>query len=254
MLESMSHADLDSVAARTVELSGTSNTRDIGGYATRAGRSIRHNQVVRSDALHALSPADQHILSTLGIGTTIDLRFTMETTRAPSVYASSAFVRYVHLPLHEPYPEAQMHETTASLATYYMHLVDECGGSILAVFEALSEPQALPVIVHCTVGKDRTGVVIALLLSMLGVNNDDVVADYALTGVLAGDFLDKLRRDAMAAGMPADWCARMFASEAETMRALLAHLAARYGGAEAYLRAIGLSDARIARLHANLLA
>jgi protein-tyrosine phosphatase len=242
------------IAARTIDLRGTSNTRDIGGYATRDGHVTRFGRVLRSDALHALTGDDQAILAAHDIGTTIDLRFTSETMRSPSVYQDSTVVRYLHLPLHEPYGDANLHTITATLGRYYTHLVDTYPGAVLSVFEALTEPQALPAIVHCTVGKDRTGVIVGLLLSALGVDDETVIADYALTGVVASDLIVRLRAEAIASGMPVEWCERMFGSEPDNMRALLAHLQQTHGGARDYLRAIGLSDTRFERLRANVLA
>jgi protein-tyrosine phosphatase len=240
--------------ARNIRLDGAQNMRDIGGYMTQTGQVTRFGRVLRSDALHALTRADQDVLTAHGIGTTIDLRFTAETRRAPSVFAQSTVVRYLHMPLHEPYPEPHLRADTATLDRYYVHLVDAYAESILDVFETLTDPQALPAIVHCTLGKDRTGVIISLLLSTLGVSDEVVVADYALTAECASGLLDKMRAEALAAGMPAEWCAAMFDSHPDNMRALLAHVRDTYGGAEAYLRAIGLSDARVQRLRANLLA
>ncbi len=242
------------VMPRRIMLTGSSNTRDIGGYRTRDGRTTRYGKLLRSDALHALTQEDRALLTRLGVGTTIDLRFTAETMRAPSVYSNSEAVHYRHLPLHEPYPDAQLRESFGTLAHYYMHLVDAHRRPILAVFEALTEPQALPAIVHCTVGKDRTGVIIALALSALGVADETVVADYAATGTVAADLIRRLKSEARASGVPAEWCERMFSSDPEHMRSLLAHVSKKYGGAEAYLRESGLPDARLERLRANLLA
>lgn len=242
------------LTTRKLALQGAHNTRDIGGYPTRNGQVTRFGRVVRSDALHALTSADQEILATHSIGTTIDLRFTVETDRAPSVYRNSTVVRYLHLPLHEPFGETNLNIITATLGRYYTYLVDTYPGAVLSVFEALTDPQALPAIVHCTVGKDRTGIVIGLLLSALGVDDETVIADYALTGVLAADLIKRLRGEAVASGMPVEWCERMFGSEPDNMRALLAHLQQTHGGARDYLRAIGLSDTRFERLRANVLA
>jgi protein-tyrosine phosphatase len=243
-----------SAPPRCIALTGASNMRDVGGYRTYDGRTIRYGRLLRSDALHALTQEDRAILTRLGIGTTIDLRFTAETVRAPSVYASSDAVRYFHQPLHEPYTDAQLRNGFGTLGSYYIHAIDTHGRAILGVFQAMTDPQAMPAIVHCTVGKDRTGVIIALTLSALGVDDDTVIADYALTGTVAADLIHRLREEALTAGVPLEWCDRMFNSAPEHMRSFLSHLHARYGGAEAYLRHIGLSEARLTRLQANLLA
>jgi protein-tyrosine phosphatase len=242
------------VAPRLIPLDGTSNTRDIGGYVTRDGRTTRYGRILRSDALHALTEEDLDALSILQIGATIDLRFTAETARAPSVYANSAFVEYWHIPLHEPYEDAYTRNVTSTLGSYYVHLVDDCAPQIFAVFDRLTKPQSLPAVVHCTVGKDRTGVIIALILSALGVNDETVIADYALTARVASGLIEKLRAQALAAGVPEAWCERMFGADPGNMRTLLAHLSTRYGGADAYLRSIGLPESRLNRLRANLLA
>ena len=117
---------------------------------------------------------------------------------------------------------------------------------------ALAAPDALPAVVNCTAGKDRTGLIVALLLGLAGVPEETIVADYALSGIcLAGVYLDEARERAESQGFSYNL---LVLCDPDFMRVTLAHLKARYGGIEAYARATGLGDAEIHRLRRAMVA
>jgi protein-tyrosine phosphatase len=117
----------------------------------------------------------------------------------------------------------------------------------------LTEPGALPAVIHCTAGRDRTGVVAALLLAVLGVADAEIARDYALSGAYLRPHLPRFARLAEQAGIDAERLARALDTSEEAMAACLAYLRARYGSAEAYLRAAGVSAERLHRLRTLLL-
>jgi protein-tyrosine phosphatase len=239
-------------ARRALNFEGAHNMRDIGGYFTNDGCVTRWGRLLRADSMHGLTRNDQSVLSQYGIGTIVDLRFSSEAQRQPSVYAKSAFVNYTHVPLHEPYADPE--RMIDSLGGYYAFLVDNCQAQIYRVFGLLTQIQAMPAAVHCTAGKDRTGVIIALVLGALQVPDETIVADYALTERVAAPLMRKLRAEAEQAGMSSAWGDKMFGSDPQHMRFFLRHLQDRYGSAAAYLRLIGVTDAELNRLTANLVA
>jgi protein-tyrosine phosphatase len=107
--------------------------------------------------------------------------------------------------------------------------------------------------VHCTAGKDRTGVIVALILGLLGVPEKTIIEDYALSATYLGaPFIAEAQQRAMARGVPWEQYAPLIGSAPEYMQATLQHLHARYGGITAYIRGIGLSETQIAILQTAL--
>lgn len=235
---------------RHLKFAGTYNFRDVGGYPTCNGGAIRWRTLFRSDSPHRLSEADRASLIECGLQTSIDLRQAEELAEAPNAFAVSSHVSYRHLPLLNDTPS--MPEVLPTLVEIYRRILDERSEQVAAVLAALAAPGALPAVVNCTAGKDRTGLIVALLLGLVGVPEETIVADYALSGAcLAGVYLDEARRRAEAQGFSYDL---LVLCDPDFMRATLAHLRARYGGIEAYVRTAGLGDAEINRLRQALAA
>jgi protein-tyrosine phosphatase len=207
--------------------------------------------MLRSDSLHALDPEAQRRLLDLGVRTIVDLRRPDELERRPNVFATSSDVRYLHHPIfEESKPSA---EWPATLFELYREMLDERGRFVAHTFASLAQPDAMPALVHCTVGKDRTGIVVALLLAVAGVSNETIVEDYALTAEhLTEAYFEEQRRSVEAVGENWARIEPFFRSPAEAMHRTLVHLEDRYGGPVAYLRTVGLTDDQLARLHAAL--
>lgn len=235
---------------RHLKLAGTYNFRDTGGYPTGNGGATRWRTLLRSDSPHRLSEADRASLIEYGLRTAIDLRQAEELSEAPSVFAASAHIAYRHLPLLNDTPS--MPEVLPSLVEIYRTILDDRSEQVGAALAALATPGALPAVVNCTAGKDRTGLIVALVLGLAGVPEETIVADYALSGAcLAGVYLEEARRKAEAQGFSYDL---LVLCDPDFMRVTLAYLKARYGGIEAYVRATGLGDAEIDRLRRAMVA
>ena len=197
----------------------------------RGGRRTRWRTLYRTDALDVIPPASQDALLDLGLRTVIDLRWPHELREAPSVFAANTGVRYRSIPLMEDDPSPVI-----GLAATYRQILDERAPQLAEVARVLLETDALPAVIGCAAGKDRTGVTIALLLSVVGVAPDVIVADYVLT---SRAFSEPDPRDLHFV----DWRAGPVDLECppEHMEAMLLHLAARHGGAGTLLRRNGLS-------------
>jgi protein-tyrosine phosphatase len=236
---------------RHLPLAGTYNIRDIGGYRTHDGRTTRWRRFFRADSLHRLSPEAQVTLLKHGVRTVIDLRRTDELDTAPNVFATATSVTYYHrslLPDMRPVPGK-----SRSLVDTYRHMLDERQEQIRTTLQLLVAPGGLPGMVHCTAGKDRTGVITALILGLLGVPEQTIVEDYALSATYLGEpFLAEVRQRAMARGFTWEEYAPLVGSPPEYMQATLQHLHERYGGITAYIRSIGLSETQIATLRTAL--
>lgn len=225
--------------ARAVLIEGAHNFRDIGGYPTADGRITRDRVLFRSDSLHNLDDDARLRLDELGVRTVVDLRSDDERRRHPDAIGDRRLVE-----------ESIFGETTPqgprTLPEVYDLMIDRLGDRLTAAIRALAAPDALPAVVHCAAGKDRTGVVIGLVLSAIGVPDDVVAADYAATALfLTPDFIEVLGH-----GEPTDEA--MLASEVGFMQALLSRVEREHGGAAAYLAAHGLDAAELARLRDGL--
>lgn len=243
-------ADTMFTPQRHLKLAGTYNFRDVGGYPTRNGGATRWRTLFRSDSPHRLSEPDRASLIKGGLRTAIDLRQAEELAEAANVFAASAQVAYRHLPLLNDTPS--MPEVLPALVEIYRIILDDRGDQVGAVLATLAAPGGLPAVVNCTAGKDRTGLITALVLGLAGVPEEVIVADYALSGAcLEGVYLEEARERAEAQGFSYDL---LVLCDPDFMRVTLAHLKARYGGIEAYARATGLGDAEIDRLRRAMVA
>lgn len=232
---------------RHLPLAGTYNVRDIGGYRTRDGRITRWRTIFRADSLHRLPEEAQNILLEHGVRTVIDLRRTDETEKAPNVFATTTTVTYRHLSLmHDVRPEPQ---NRRSLIDVYRRILDERQEQVGEALRVLAHPDAPPAVIHCTAGKDRTGLITALLLGLAGVPEETIVEDYAQSSIyLDGSFWEDVRQRVIERGE--SWAAYepLMRCLPDDMRTTLQYLADRYGGCEAYTRTIGLDADHIETL------
>ena len=219
---------------RHLPLPGTRNVRDVGGYPARGGRVTRWRTLLRADQLDRLPENGQAALLNLGLRQVIDLRWPDELDRSPSVFEGSRAVRYRSLPLLADDPTPHL-----GLAGMYRHVFDARGAQLAEVALALLEPDGLPAVIGCAAGKDRTGVTIALLLDIAGVERSVIVEDYTLS---AGHFANPV-----AHVEPDDWRAGSLVVDCppELMEDALEHLDREHGGARALLRRHGLVDAQL---------
>lgn len=242
---------------RRLDLDGLLNARDLGGLATADGRRLRPGRVVRSDDLSALTPdATVALVRRLAPRLVVDLRTEQECLREGRGLSAEPDVRWVNLPL-QPLaavtPEQEAQGLATSLLEDYRRQLQVNGAPLLAALRLLAEPDGLPAVVHCTAGKDRTGLVVALLLDLLGVEAEQIVADYVLTA----DNMDRVRARIRASAYfrgngLSEAPAWVFAAEAATMRDFLQHLHDDLGGAAGWARTQGLSAAEVDTLVGDL--
>lgn len=243
---------------RALSLDGLLNVRDLGGLATPEGRRVRRGRLVRSDNLRGLT--DEGVVAlvrNLSPALVLDLRTQAECAREGRGLAEVEQVRYVNLPL-QPKAALDAEQVAQGLATNlyddYVLQVRDNGAQLLAGLELLAEDGALPAVVHCTAGKDRTGVLVALLLDLLGVEREAVVADYAETTTNMPGILARIRASPFfrANGLAAapDW---IFSSEPATMRDFLAFMDVEMGGTVRWAVSAGLTFSTVERLRERLL-
>lgn len=240
---------------RTVTLDGCLNFRDLGGYPTRDGKTVSWGQVYRSDALHLLSARDvARLRDELRLGDVIDLRSTEELQSDGRGLLAQEPIRFHHLPLFDGAALARDERKAAiNLADRYFLLAEFAMHPIARVIATLAET-TVPAVYHCAAGKDRTGVVSAVVLGLLGVENEIIVADYAMTQENLDEIIERLLAtegyQSMLAALPPD----TLHAEPETMLSLLEKVRARYGSMRGYAVAAGVTEATIERLRDRLLA
>jgi protein-tyrosine phosphatase len=238
---------------RHLALAGSYNIRDVGGYVTRDGRTTRWRTLLRADSLHALAPESRQALLDYGVATIIDLRRGAEVTRRPNVFAGSGAVVYQNLPLFDGDTAEMVDLAAGDLDELYRNLLDHCRPQFGHVLQALAAPDTGCVLVHCMVGKDRTGLTIALALGAVGVPTETIADDYALSYDHLRPLFDRDRERLRAEGRDMARFERIIRSNHETMLNALDYLRQRYGGLESYLDAIGVTGDEIDRLKDKLL-
>jgi len=228
------------------------NVRDLGGLTTADGRRVRRGAIVRSDQLCRLNGDGRDALLAHGVRTVIDLRNAAEAQRDPDPTFHERGVDYRLIPQQDDKLWQQPEWVARTRAERDALVIDQRAEHIAAMARAVANAAPGGVLIHCLAGKDRTGIAVALLLSLVGVSDADIAADYALSEIsLAAEF-----EAALAAATDDDARARLVRSydaRPETMLATLAHLQTRHGGAKAYLMQAGLSDSDIDRIRARLL-
>ncbi|HMG65436.1 MAG TPA: tyrosine-protein phosphatase [Streptosporangiaceae bacterium] len=272
-------------ADRLIDIPGVRNLRDAGGFATSDGGSVGLGLLYRSASLSELGPDGAARLAALGLRTVVDLRSAEEAVYWPNQRHGLDF-ELVSLPTLPPFdPNAESAAVTGNpetaageigdssksganggsangggstngdgsgavpgLEVMYAYMADTAGPPIVACIRRLTAPDALPALVHCAVGKDRTGVTIAVILSALGVDTADIAADYALSnaglGLLGGPvyYLDE------------HGVQRLSRPVHHTLLALfLDRVHSRHGTTAGFLHHHGLTAAELERLRELLL-
>jgi protein-tyrosine phosphatase len=244
---------LDTPFARHIQFTGCFNFRDLGGYPTRDGHHTRWRRLFRADGLDHLDDEDRATLAPMGIRTVIDLRTDVEVAgrMAPEgngggLHHPVGDVAYHHLPLTDVLPgneDAPQWDDPRYVSERYFGMLHEGTGSVRRALELLADPAALPAVFHCSVGKDRTGVLAALVLGFLGVTDDVIVDDYALSQAAMVRLLAMLReRYPDSADIVDSYEPVILSVEPRSMAGLIAEVRDRYGSFEGLARDLDLLD------------
>ncbi len=240
-------------AQRLVAFDQVFNFRDLGGYQTVDGRVVRWRTLFRADGVHRLTIDD---IAPLGVRTVLDLRTPTELDERGRFTHDS--VGYHHLPILENTwdRDALNVEIDAAefLAARYLEMLDEGGDSIGRALHILADPTSLPLVFHCAAGKDRTGVVAAIVLDVLGVRDDDIADDYSLSRL----GMDRFRAWVIetypqAADAMSDQPHAFLDAPADAMHLFLAGLRERHGSVEEYVTSLGVSGDVLDAVRENLL-
>ncbi|WP_020618396.1 tyrosine-protein phosphatase [Paenibacillus daejeonensis] len=215
------------------------NVRDLGGYPTLDGGITRYGVFYRSGNLHKASPKEVELIKELGIRTIVDLRYKDECERMPnadlgeeietrniSLFADLAPER---LAVNHGEPDTQ------SLIHMYIQVLSDCSDKLYEVFTALAEAEEGASLIHCAVGKDRTGIVVMFLLAIAGVEEADIIADYEVSRTYIAAYSEDLT-----------------GSHYSNIMKLLAYLDEHYGSPARYLESIGVDKKKLESIKSRL--
>lgn len=236
---------------RHLPIEGTYNVRDLGGYAASGGQT-QWRRILRADALHRLDEQGVDRMLESGVTTVIDLRHADELAHQPNPFSGHPGVAYHNVSLLDGLAPDLMTEGDLLLELYKLALTQR-QPALAQVLRLIADAPPGAVLFHCTAGKDRTGIVAALLLGVAGVEAALIVEDYAQTAALIAPIIADITAGAVARGADPAAFQRLLASEPETMVATLAFIEAEFGSVDEYLGAIGLDDQTIDRLRNRLL-
>ncbi|MFF2051344.1 tyrosine-protein phosphatase [Leifsonia sp. NPDC058194] len=241
-----------STPPQRIPVHGTYNFRDVGGYPL-AGGATRSGKLFRADALGALGDEGKETLRGLGVRVVIDLRDDFEIEVRPDDLAGLD-VSVLRLPVFEGSGASQA-TIGATLADLYEKILLQHRDVVVRALREIADTGDEPVVVHCTAGKDRTGIVVALALLAVGVDRETVLDDYAATEQnLAGEWLDGMLTLVRNHGVEVtpDLRIIMGGSPREALEAALDLLDRDFGGARAYLLDAGLDEVELAKLRSVL--
>lgn len=232
------------------------NVRDLGGLPTADGRQTRYGSIIRADLLRRLTPAGQQALRDYGVRTIIDLRTPEEVAAEPDTLSDNTpgAPTYLNIPLDQKLPqtEAILQQPLTHAQIYNIYL-DHYPHAVAAVMRAIANAPEGAVVFHCHSGKDRTGIIAALLLRLAGVPKAIVAEDYALSRTCLWPLYVQIVAQAGGEEQIDPWLKPL--STPETMHDMLNHIETNYNSVHDYLiNAAGLSTEEITKLRQRLLA
>jgi len=252
-----------------IDLEGAVNVRDVGGLLTVDGGETVYGRLLRSENLQELTIGDvTRLVGEFGVTTIVDLRSTLEvTTEGPGPLREVPSVRHAHHPVLTEFLDASDTIKAALLTSaieadrerypddtmcgHYLGYLDNRPEEVTGALRAIATAPGAA-IVHCAAGKDRTGVIIALALTVAGVDPEVIVADYVATNDRLDAIVGRLSRSKMYASDVNSRPVRAHAAREETMRAFLKQLGVRFGGLVSWLPAHGFTSDEISALRARL--
>jgi protein-tyrosine phosphatase len=253
------------VGERRPAVEGAPNLRDLGGYEAKDGRCVKWGTIFRSSNLARLTDQGLALVKQMGIRLVCDFRTEAEVARAPNRFPDSTDTGYLRLPIqHGDFEPTAVFDRIRNgdyawiseefMLQGYIESIERYHAVWLQFFDLLVDSQCRPLLFHCTGGKDRTGAAAALILRSLNVPAETVVADYGLSDGYNADVRKAIYEHLRPFGVDIAKVEPYFTAPESRIRALLAHVDARYGSAVDYLvKKVGISEKTIALLRDTLL-
>ena len=232
------------MAERKIQLAGASNVRDLGGYPTLSGKKTKMGRFIRAAGLEGLTDSDIQILLDYGVKVNLDLRTSSESERWPDRLLALPEIAYYQVSLLDGLDLANPPHRLSEL---YTEALDHCKSHFKASFELMTQYPEAPFLFHCSAGKDRTGMIAALLLDLAQVDQELIIANYTESVRNLGPLIEEFAQEN-------DPKLRAFLSSNRIdIEPFLKNLENQYGGSEGYLQVIGLSEKNIEDLRESFL-
>ncbi|MFI9360289.1 tyrosine-protein phosphatase [Kitasatospora sp. NPDC053057] len=265
------------LVGRSLGLRGAVNARDLGGYRTAGGRSVRGGVALRSDGLNHVTAEDLDPLGALGLRAVVDLRSSEEIREAgPDRLPDGVATHHlpllamdfdIHLMLRSALSDRSPRKQRSLLGNgraaammtglYRWFVTDPVARErFAALLRLLADPDGVPLLFHCSAGKDRTGWAAALVLTALGVERETVLADYLLTNERSAPVVDRVLEDFGSRGLmrEPELLLPVFRADRDYLDAAFAEVEAGWSGFDAFWReGLGLDEDVLTGLRTNLL-
>lgn len=248
---------------RVIHLKGTTNTRDIGGYQTTDMRTLRWGQIIRSDNLSRLTADDFKKLEDMGLKTVIDLRTEKEHDESPTIWQGDHPPRFFHFPIGDAkdrwfITQREMmkknrfteEQALSHMVAGYRMFADEGKSSYQKMMEVVLDESNWPVLIHCSAGKDRSGIAVALIMEALGVDRETIMQEYLLTNdvsrveekaaFMARESKKLAKGSKFSKGVPASAWLPIVGVRKEMLEAFYDRVDEDYGSMDAYLTDLGV--------------
>jgi len=246
---------------RHLRFKSVTNLRDIGGYTGLDGKTVAWRRVFRSGEFRRITPDDlKRLTNELSMKCIVDLRSESELANNGKGLLEQTNIKYRNIAFMpedgDPEANAKRYEKMTSMGEFYVELVRQknYGQKIIEALELIAEPGNYPLIFHCAVGKDRTGMLAAMLLHLLGVSDADIITDYALSEPYMDELLVKFKAAPRKDDKPPPNIPDFFwKAPPDSMKMLLAMLRREYGSVEGYLKEMGMTASMPKQLQKGLL-
>ena len=240
---------------REIDFEGIINCRDLGGYRARDNRTVVWRRLFRSGYVHTMTALDSiRLKEEFKLASVIDLRRQKDTHSREKNLLNNAGIKYFNTPF-VSFAKAEEHLTFSNMGQTYCHRIShkEYGMPIVNVLEIIANPENQPLLFHCGAGKDRAGLVAAFTLSVLGVSDEDVIADYVLSSKHMQKLISFMMGQLVIPDDIKNLPAYSWEAAPENMILLLSYLKREFGSVGGYLEWCGANKSLFERLEKALL-
>lgn len=246
---------------RLIDFDSVLNFRDLGGYQTEDGYQVCWRRIYRSGELHKITTDGlARLRDEIGMTTVLNLRSPEELETGEIDLLRQAGIQYhVSVPFigdsYDRNAEKELFANSTHMGPIYLYIIGQEGfGNRLAkALDLVAEPANHPLVFHCAVGKDRTGILAAVVLGILGVSDEDIIEDYTLTAHYMEKYLERLNRDPGTADILEKFPDYVWEASPESMSWFLNTLKRTYGTMKNYAKSSGVTASCIERLRRTLL-
>ena len=240
---------------RDIRFEAVFNFRDLGGYWTRGGQTVAWRRLFRSSELHHMTSHDMiQLKEEIRLRSVIDLRNSRQLV--PFSPLNEVGAEYYNIPLIDGVNDKEdVYQDFSNMGEVYSYYAshEEFGRRVVEALEIIAEPDNLPLVFHCSAGKDRTGVLTAIVLGILGVTDEDIIEDYTMTAPYMKELINRWNSDPKSPEDLSNVPEYLLEASPESMTFFLSTLKREYGSVRRYIEAHGGEASLIHRLEMALL-